>query len=111
VFTIVLLDKKKESYYVPGKITDYSQYDKYGRFNRYYNTVAERIYTPGYYGEETKYIWENNFYDLTSHQMLYSVRSRSFDITSKTALAHTYGLLTVESLMNKNILIKPAKEE
>ena len=106
IFTVVLLDKKKEKYYVPGKITDYSNYGKYSRFNRYYNMVTDRIYTPGYFGEETKYIWENNFYDLASHQMIYSARSRSFDFTSKTTLAHTYGQLMAKSLVEKNILIK-----
>jgi hypothetical protein len=107
VLTIVLLDKKKEPYYVPGKITDYSNYDRYGRFNRYYNTVAERIYTPGYYGEETKYIWETNFYDLGARKMIYAARSRSFDITSISTLAHTYGLLMANNLVEKNILQKP----
>lgn len=110
IFTIVLLDKKKEPYYVPGKIVDYSSYDRYGRFNRYYNTVTERIYTPGYYGEETKYIWENNFYDLNSRKLVYASRTRSFDITSKNTLAHSYGQLMTKSLVEKNILIKPAEE-
>jgi hypothetical protein len=107
ILTVVLLDKKKEPYYVPGRITDYRNFDKSGRFDRYYNTVAEHIYTPGYYGEETKYVWENNFYDLNSHKLIYSARSRSFDIASKTTLAHTYGLLMAQSLESKNILIKP----
>jgi hypothetical protein len=111
ILTIVLLDKKKEPYFVPGRITDYTKYDDYSGFNRYFNNVAEQIYTPGYYGEETKYIWENNFYDLNSRKMIYSARSRSFDITSKTILAHTYGLLMAQSLVEKNILIKPDSME
>jgi hypothetical protein len=110
VLTIVLLDKVKEQYYVPGKITDYSNYNRYSRFDRYYNSVAERIYTPGYYGEETKYVWENNFYDLSTKQMIYSARSRSFDIASKNTLAHTYGQLMASSLIKKNILLKPEEE-
>jgi hypothetical protein len=110
VFTIVLLDKTKESYYVPGKIIDYSNYEKYSRFDRYYNTIAEKIYAPSYYGEETKYIWENNFYDLNSRQMIYSARSRSFDFASKNVLAHTYGQLMVSSLIDKKILLKSEPE-
>lgn len=107
VMTIVLLDKKKQPYYVPGKITDYSNFDKYSRFERYFNTVAENIYTPGYYGEETKYIWENNFYDLTTRERIYSARTRSFDFTSKNTLANTYGMLMAQSLIKNNILQKP----
>lgn len=110
ILTIVLLDKTKDRFYVPGKITDYSHYNKYTLFDRYFNTVNDDIYTPGYYGEETKYIWESNFYDLGSKQMSFSARSRSFDITSKNTLAHAYGLLMVNSLLNKNILLKPTDE-
>jgi hypothetical protein len=110
ILTIVLLSKTKEQYYVPGKITDYSNYNRYSLFNRYYNAVSERIITPGYYGEETKYIWENNFYDLGTKQMIYSARSRSFDIASKNTLAHTYGGLMANSLIKKNILLKPEEE-
>jgi hypothetical protein len=111
ILTIVLLDKNKERYYVPGRITDYSNPDQYGAFNRYYNRVSDRIYSPGYYGEETKYVWENNFYDLAAKKMIYSARSRTFDIASKNTLAHTYGQLMAESLVNKKILIKPTEEE
>ena len=111
ILTIVLLDKKKERYYIPGRIVDYSDYNKYSRFDMYYNVVSDRIYSPGYYGEETKYIWENNFYDLNNRQMIYTARTRSFDISSKTTLAHAYGLLLVDNLVKKNILIKPAEPE
>ena len=107
VLTVVLLDKKKERYYIPGKITDNARYNQHGWFERYYNNVSERIYTPGYYGEETKYIWENNFYDLQTQQMIYSARTRSFDIVSKNTLAHAYGLLLANNLVKKNILVKP----
>lgn len=111
ILTIVMLDKKKERYYVPGIKTDYSEYNKYSRFDLYYNVISDRIYTPGYYGEETKYIWENNFYDLNNRQMIYTARTRSFDISSKTTLAHTFGFLLVDNLVKKKILIKPAEAE
>jgi hypothetical protein len=111
ILTVVLLNKTKERYYVPGKITDYTNTNQYGAFNRYYNRVADRIYSPGYFGEETKYVWENNFYDLSSRRMIYSARTRSFDIASKTTLAHTYGLLMTENLVKKKILLKPQASE
>lgn len=111
VLTIVLLDKKKEQVYIPGKITDYTYYYRYGRFDRYISEVNERIYTPGYFAEETKYIWENNFYDIGTKQLVYSARSRSFDTESKSTLAHTYGQLMVENLVSNKILLKPALPE
>lgn len=107
ILTIVLLDKKKERYYVPGKVSEITYYGQHNRFDNYYSAMTERTYIPGYYAEETKYIWENNFYDLYSRQMIYSARSRSFDIASKNTLAHTYGMLMAQSLAEKNILLKP----
>lgn len=111
VLTIVLLDKKKEPYYVPGKITDNPRSGDYRRFDKYFNAVAERIYAKGYYGEETKYIWENNFYDLYNKKMIYSARSRSFDFASMEVLAKNYGFLMAKSLVEKKILKDPGTEE
>jgi hypothetical protein len=113
ILTIVLLDKTKEKVFVPGSNTYYKNQEQFNHFDRYYNTVYERIYTPGYYQDETKYFWENNFYDLYKKQLIYSARSRSFDISSKSKLAHSYGLLMAQSLVEKNILLKPGspKEE
>ena len=56
-------------------------------------------------------MWENNFYDLYTKKMIYSARSRSFDIASKNTLAHTYGMLMAQSLVEKNILLKPEAME
>lgn len=111
ILTIVLLDKKKEQVYVAGKISDNAYYNRYGRLDRYLTEVNERIYKPGYYAEETKYLWENNFYDISSRQLIYSARSRTFDIASKNTLAHTYGMLMAENLVSKKILIRPEKTE
>lgn len=107
ILTVVLLSKNKEQVYIPGKITDVNYYNRYGRFDRYLNQVSERIFTPGYYAEETRYIWENNFYDIGSRELLYSARSRSFDVASRNTLAHTYGQLMVESLVKQHILVRP----
>jgi hypothetical protein len=111
ILTIVLLDKMKEKQYIPGRMTYYTNQEQFNRFDRYYNSMSERIFTPGYYTEETKYIWENNFYDLSSKKLIYSTRTRSFDIPSKNTLAHSYGLLMIKSLVGKNILIKPEKTD
>lgn len=107
ILTIVLLDKKTQNYYVPGKMVNTAEPGRSRRFDVYFNSVTEQIYSPGYYGTETKYIWENNFYDLNNRQLIYTARTRSFDYTSKNTLAHTYGQLMAYSLIKKNILIKP----
>jgi len=104
VLTIVLLDKSKERYYVPGRVT-YSPYVIYrDRFWRYYTTMHERIYTPGYYEVQTKYFWESNFYDMDNKQLLYSVQTQSFDPASTESLAHEYGKLIVADIVKSNVL-------
>jgi hypothetical protein len=68
VLTIVLLDKEREKYYVPGRVsyTPYSIYHR--RFWGYYNTMYGRVYSQGYYQTDTRYFWESNFYDLTTEK-------------------------------------------
>ncbi len=111
ILTIVLTDKKKQVYYVPGKIGAERYATNTHRFDLYYNTVSEQVYAPGYYGTETKYIWQNNFYDLDNQQLIYTAKSRSFDYTSTTTLAHTYGLLMVHNLVRQKILLPPVAED
>ncbi|MBI1781331.1 MAG: hypothetical protein HYR66_08170 [Sphingobacteriales bacterium] len=106
VLTIVLLDKQRERYYVPGRVY-YSPYVIYHRrFWRYYNTMYDRIYSPGYYQINTRYFWESNLYDLSSKELLYSVQTESFEPESAQSLGHEYGKLIVKDMFEKNVLAK-----
>jgi hypothetical protein len=104
VLTIVLLDKVKEKFYVPGRM-DYTAYSIYhNQFFGYYKTMHGRIYTQGYYTENTKYFWESNFYDLSADKLLYSAQSRSFDPVSSETLGHEYGKMIVKDLVKSAVL-------
>jgi hypothetical protein len=108
VVTIVLLDKEKEKYYVPGRVR-YSPYVVYQRrFWGYYSTMYDRIYAPGYYATDTKYFWETNFYDLNDWTLLYSAQSQSFEPGTTQSLAHEYGLMIVKDMVKNNLLQKQA---
>ena len=104
VLTIVLLDKTRERYYIPGHsyYTPYGIY--YNRFWGYSRTIYGRIYSPGYYTTDTKYFWESNLYDLESGELLYSAQSQSFDPPSSTAMGKEYGRLIVDDLVNKRVI-------
>jgi len=105
VITIVLLDKEKEKYYVPGRVT-YSPYTIYhNRFWRYSRIMYDRIYTEGYYTENTKYFWESNLYDLNTNQLVYSAQCQSFDPGSSETLGHEYGQLILNDMVAKKVLI------
>lgn len=104
VLTVVLLDKVKEQYYVPGRVY-YSPYAVYhNRFWRYSRIMYDRIYTPGYYTTDTKYFWESNLYDLRNNQLVYSAQSKSFDPANSENLAHDYGQMIVKDMIAKNVL-------
>jgi hypothetical protein len=106
VITVVLLDKQREKYYVPGQVV-YSPYNYYhGRFWGYYYSINNRIYSPGYYQVATKYFWESNLYDLTSGKLIYSVQTQSFDPSSTDALAHEYGQKIVQSMLKNGVFEK-----
>lgn len=109
VITIVLLDKSRERYYVPGKVY-YSPYAVHsGNLWGYYNTMYGRIYSPGYYQENTKYFWESNLYDLKTNKLVYSIQTESFDPSSREGLAHEYGKLIVHAMVKDNVLAKHEK--
>lgn len=104
VLTVVLLDKTKERYYVPGRVY-YSPYFIYqNRFYGYYKTMYDRVYTPGYYEENTKYFWESNFYDLANKKLLYSAQSQSFDPATSQTLAHEYGQMILKNMTDNHVL-------
>jgi hypothetical protein len=104
LLTIVLLNKKKERYYVPGRVY-YSPYGVYHRhFWGYYHAVYDRIYEPGYYAQNTEYFWESNLYDANTKELIYSVQTKSFDPSSTERLAHEYGKLITQD-MKENALI------
>lgn len=106
IITIVLLDKTKERFYVPGNIY-YSPYGPYYRhFWGYYSTMYNRIYTPGYYVTNNRYFWESNLFDVASKELIYSVQTESFDPASSETLAHEYGQLIVKDMVKKQVLNK-----
>jgi hypothetical protein len=104
VLTIVLLDKTKERYYVPGRVQYSPYYVYHDRFWGYSRTMYGRIYSEGYYTVDTKYFWESNFYDLESNQLLYSAQSQSFDPSSAESMGHEYGQMIVKNMVQKNIM-------
>jgi hypothetical protein len=104
VITIVLLDKQKESKYVPGNVY-YSPYSYYSnRFWGYRTTLYQRIYEPGYYVTDTKYFWESNLYEMGNQKLVYSVQTESFDPANSESLGHEYGQLIVKDMVKQNIL-------
>lgn len=106
ILTIVLLDKSKERNYVRSHITftPYAVY--YNRFWGYYTTLHDRVYTPGYYVTNTQYFWESNLYDAASKKLIYSVQTKSFNPDNSQMLAHEYGQLIINNMVQQGVIAK-----
>ena len=78
----------------------------YNRFGRYYSTIYDRVYQPGYYTTSTGYFLESNLYDIASGNLLYSVQTKSFDPSSATALASDNSMKIVKDLKEKGVLVQ-----
>jgi len=104
VMTIVLLDKTRERYYVPGRVqyTPYRMY--YNRFWGYSRTMYGRIYTEGYYTEDTKYFWETNLYALQDNELIYSAQSQSFDPASSAKMGEEHAVILTKDMLKKKVL-------
>jgi hypothetical protein len=63
-----LIDKEKETSYVPGTIT----YPYYAGFRGYYGYGYGAYATPGYYVQDKIYYIETNVYDLTADKLVWS---------------------------------------
>ena len=106
VITTALLDKTKEENYQPGssRIQPIGVY--YNRFGRYYSTVYDRVYTPGYYTTSTDYFLESNLYDIKSGDLIYSIQTKTYDPSSATNLASDNSKKIVQDLKEKGVFVK-----
>ncbi|MEJ7557664.1 MAG: hypothetical protein WKF66_05100 [Pedobacter sp.] len=90
-FTIALLDKTKESTYKHGRmaIAPYP-YRFWGYYNNYYSNFYGRVYIPGYYSDDNKFILEGSVYSLDSDKLLYSAKTKTFNPSSPQSLASEF---------------------
>jgi len=103
VIIVSLLDKEKETYYVPGTTT-YAPYH-YGRpYYGYYGSVYSNVYSPGYYQSTTSYFLECNAYRLSDARLAYSAQSKTVDPSSVNKFAYDFAKLIVNDLSKRGVL-------
>lgn len=110
VMLVSLLDKEKETRYVPGTV--YYQpyypayYPGYMHFYNRYSAIYGNIYTPGYYTTTTKYILEADIYVLNDDYdaLIYSAQTRTDDPSSAQNLARTFSKSIVDELHQKGLV-------
>lgn len=104
VVTIVLLKKEKETIYVPAGV-EFNPVNPFYQIDKYYFSIFDKIYTPGYYTTTTKYFWESNLYEVKGDKLVYSVQSKSFDPSSTETLAHENGVSILKDMLKKKVII------
>jgi hypothetical protein len=107
VLIVSLLDKEKETYYVPGS-TAYSPYYAQPYYG-YYGYRYAAVYDPGYYQTTTSYFIECNGYRLSDERLVYSSQTKAVDPSSVDRFAYDYSRLIVNDLLEKGVLMGPGK--
>ena len=109
VIMVSLLDKEKETYYVPGSTTVYSP-GYYGQpYYGYYGARYTAVYDPGYYQTTTSYFIECNAYRLEDERLVYSSQSKTVDPSSLDRFAYEYAKIIIQDLESKGVIMEPAK--
>lgn len=105
VMIVSLIDKEKESRYVPGSRYYAPRIIGYSRYFRRYLVVYDQMYTPGYYATSTNYVLEADIYTVNDDdQLVYSAQTKSYDPASAGALAGSFSGAIVEELKTKGII-------
>jgi hypothetical protein len=102
--TATLLDITKERNYVRGHLDYWPGEIYYSRFGRYYSYWHNRVYTPGYFVTNTKYVIEGNLFDIEDDKIIFTAQTESIDPSSIDNLAHRISKVLLKSMQEKRIL-------
>lgn len=105
VMIVSLINKERESRYVPGTRYSSPRIVGYSRYYRRYLVIYDEMYTPGYYTTNTNYVLEADIYTVNDDdELVYSAQTRSYDPESVKSLAESFSKAIVEELKTKGII-------
>jgi hypothetical protein len=107
IFTVVMIDRKSETRYVPGASTynPYPYYGYYGTFGAYY-TNSSMVYAPGYYTQDDTYYLESNLYDATTEDLLVSMQTKVENPSSIEKSSKEYTKALIQELADQGFFKK-----
>jgi hypothetical protein len=109
VIIVSLLDKEKETYYVPGSTSVYAP-GYYGHpYYGYYGYRYAAVYDPGYYQTTTSYFIECNAYRLSDEKLAYSAQTKAVDPSSLDKFAYDFSRAIVKDLEARGVISAIAK--
>jgi hypothetical protein len=106
VFTLTLLDVKTVERYQPGTTYAPMGYGFYGNYYGYYNHYYPVVYSPGYYSTDKTYYIENNFYDVATDELLYSIQSEAYNPSNLESWFKGYSEMILYKLRQEGLIGK-----
>jgi hypothetical protein len=99
-----LIDKEKETSYVPGTTT-YA-----GGFRGYYGYGYGAYSSPGYYVEDKIYYIETNVYDLAADKLVWSAVTSSTNPSKLDKTINEIATVLADKMEEDGFLVRPAKK-
>ncbi|MCE4563813.1 hypothetical protein INQ51_05775 [Maribellus sp. CM-23] len=105
ILTSALVDEKSEDRYVDGSVT-YGSYPVIRRYGRYwsYHEFRYPVYEPGYYTNDKTYFMEDNFYDVESGSIVFSMQSKAVNPSDLKSFSEKYSLAFIKELEKSGLL-------
>jgi len=104
VITLAVIDIEQMQDYMPGNFGYQPYAFYYQRFGWYYGYWFDRIYMPGYYVTNTRYLVEANLYDVATDKLIYSAQSETFNPSSIDNLGHNISIRILNDMKTKGVL-------
>lgn len=104
VYVIALLDVLEVETYHPGSAYYPMNYGMYGSYYGYYNHYYPQVYSQGYYSSDKTYYIETNFFDVESDQLLWSIQSEAYNISSLESWFDKYSYDILKELKTEGLI-------
>jgi hypothetical protein len=105
LLTVVLIDEKTQTKYIPGQEYPVSGNAYYGDFDSYYDNWRDPMNDDDYYTAEKNYFVETNLYDAKSGKIVWSAQSKTMNPATIDAFLKDYKK-SIGGQMKKDGLIK-----
>lgn len=120
VFTLALINVKTEKIYdknlptadVPKQFYNSTieyfpiGFGFYGSYYNYLSNYAPQVYSADYYATERTFFLETNFYELSSDQLLWSIKSKAVNPSDVKSWFNGYSKLMIKKLKEEGLIKK-----
>jgi hypothetical protein len=106
VLILSMLNKNKEKYYTPGRMSYTPFAVVRSHWYPYYRVIYDRAYTPGYYSSSVDYTLEANLYSTKGQTLDYSAQAKTFDPSNAMSLATSFSKTVIENMLKEGVIAK-----